>query len=61
MSVSCTEVLGYRVEIWERPPAPDVPDPLKLLYNNRPDLIVSMTGHPATRVLEFLYDTFSAQ
>jgi hypothetical protein len=60
MSVFCTEVLHYQVEIWERPPAPDVPDPLKLLYNNRPEVIALVTGHPATRLLEFLYDASSA-
>jgi hypothetical protein len=60
MSVYCTEVLGYRVEIWERPPAPDVPDPLKLLYDSCPDLVANVTGHSVTRVLAFLYDSPSA-
>jgi hypothetical protein len=60
MSVFCTEVLGYRVEIWERPPAPNLPDPLKLLYDNCPDLIGSVTGHPASRLVEYLYDASPA-
>jgi hypothetical protein len=55
MSVFCTEVLGFSTEVWERPPAPDVPDPLKLLYDNRPDLVARVTGQPARRMLSFLY------
>jgi hypothetical protein len=55
MSVYCTEVLGFRVEVWERPPAADVPDPLKLLYDQRPDVVTRVTGHPVARVLSFLY------
>jgi tRNA-dependent cyclodipeptide synthase len=55
MSVFCTEILGFSHEVWERPPAPDVPDPLKLLYNERADLVSRVAGRPATRVLRFLY------
>jgi hypothetical protein len=55
MSVYCTEVLGFRVEVWERPPAAGAPDPLKLLYDERPDLIARLTGRPVARVLSFLY------
>ena len=36
MSVYCREVLGFCNEVWERPPAPEIPDPLKLLYAHRP-------------------------
>ena len=54
MSVYCTEVLGYWMEVWERPPAQDVPDPLKVLYDDRRPLIERMMGHPARRVLDFL-------
>lgn len=54
MSVYCTEVLGYWMEVWERPPAPDVPDPLKLLYADRRALIEHVTGRSARRVLDFL-------
>jgi hypothetical protein len=56
MSVFCTEVLGYCIEVWERPPAPDLPDPLKLLYDSRPEVVARATGHPPRRVLRFLYD-----
>jgi len=56
MSVFCTEVLGYWQEIWERPPASDVPDPLKLLYNERQQAVVRATGQPARRALKFLYE-----
>ena len=56
MSVYCTEVLGYWTEIWEQPPPPNLPDPLKLLYEHRPDLLAKVTGHPANRILEFLFD-----
>lgn len=55
MSVYCTEMLGYSREVWERPPTPDIPDPLKLLYDERPDLVERLTGRPAARVLHFLY------
>jgi hypothetical protein len=55
MSVFCTEMLGYSNEVWERPPAPEIPDPLKLLYDERPELVERLTGHPTTRALSFLY------
>jgi tRNA-dependent cyclodipeptide synthase len=55
MSVYCTEMLGFSNEVWERPPRADVPDPLKPLYDERRELITSLTGHPATRVLTFLF------
>jgi hypothetical protein len=53
MSVFCTELLGYWVEIWE---AADIPDPLKLLYEHRAHLVAKVTGHPANGVLTFLFD-----
>lgn len=55
MSVFCTEVLGFWMEVWERPPSIEMPDPLKLLYDNRPHLVERATGHSVTRVLRFLY------
>lgn len=55
MSVYCTEMLGFSNEVWERPPRADVADPLKLLYDERHELITTLTGHPATRVLTFLF------
>lgn len=55
MSVYCTEILGYWIEVWERPPAPDQPDPLKLLYTDRIDLLEQAVGRPAVRILEFLF------
>jgi hypothetical protein len=55
MSVFCTEVLGFCNEVWERPPAADIPDPLKLLYRDRPELVARVTGRPVGRVLRFLY------
>jgi hypothetical protein len=55
MSVFCTEMLEYWTEVWERPPASDVPDPLKLLYDVQAELVSRVTGHPNLRVLEFLY------
>ena len=33
----------------------DMPDPLKMLYDFRPELIARVTGRPVTRVLRFLY------
>jgi len=59
MSVYCTEVLGYWEEIWERPPPGDVPDPLKLLYTDHPEIIRRTTGHAPRRVLRFLYEPVS--
>jgi hypothetical protein len=55
MSVFCTEVLRFGTEVWERPPAPGIPDPLKLLYQYRPVLVEHLIGRPATRALSFLY------
>jgi hypothetical protein len=55
MSVYCTEVLAFCNEVWERPPSPDAPDPLKLLYRNRPGVVARVTGHPTARSLFFLY------
>lgn len=55
MSVYCTEVLGLRNEVWGRPPAPEIPDPLKLLYAHRSDLVTRVTGRPTVRKLHFLY------
>ena len=55
MSVFCTEVLGFSNEVWERPPAADVPDPLKLLYEDRPELVTRVPGRPVARRLQFLY------
>jgi tRNA-dependent cyclodipeptide synthase len=61
MSVYCTEVLGFSNEVWERPPQADVPDPLKLLYDARHEVITHMTGRPTTRILSFLFpDTQNA-
>jgi tRNA-dependent cyclodipeptide synthase len=56
MSVFCTEVLGFWTEIWEKPPSRSLPDPLRLLYANRPNLLAKATGHAANRVVEFLFD-----
>jgi tRNA-dependent cyclodipeptide synthase len=55
MSVYCTEVLGFCNEVWERPPPPDIPDPLRLLYQHRPELVTRITTRPAVRTLHFLY------
>jgi hypothetical protein len=55
MSVYCTEMLGYSREVWERPPTPDISDPLKLLYDERPALVERLTGRPPARLLQFLY------
>ena len=55
MSVFCTEVLGFWTEVWERALERDVPDPLKLLYDFRSELVTRLTGHAVLRVLDFLY------
>ena len=55
MSVFCTEILGFSNEVWERPPQPGAPDPLKLLYEQRRELIPPLTGREASRVLSFLF------
>ena len=55
MSVYCTEVLGYSHEIWERPPANDLPDPIKLLYEQRPQVVVAAVGHPTHRSQHYLF------
>jgi hypothetical protein len=47
--------LGFSNEVWERPPAPGVADPLKALYQKRPELVTHVTGRPVARVLRFLY------
>ena len=55
MSVYCTEVLGYSHEIWERRPANDLPDPIKLLYDERPEVVVAAVGHPTRRSQHYLF------
>jgi hypothetical protein len=60
MSVFCTEILGFWVEIWERQPAPEIPDPLRLLYCNCPELVVRATGRSVSRALKFLFEGPSA-
>ena len=55
MSTYCTEVLGFSREVWERPPALGAPDPLKILYENRPELVEQATGRPVARTLSFLF------
>jgi hypothetical protein len=55
MRVFCTEVPGFSTEVWERLPRTDMPDPLKLLYGERQELITQLTGQPARRVLTFLF------
>ena len=55
MSVYCTEKLGFSTEVWERAPQADAPDPLKLLYRDRPYIVSAITGRPTTRVLNFLF------
>lgn len=54
MSAYCTEILRYSTKVWERPPARDVPDPLKLLYDERKELVERVIGGSAMRVLVFL-------
>ena len=56
MSVFGTERLGYAVEIWERPPAPDIPDPLKILYGQHLSLVADAIEGPPKRKLDFLYE-----
>jgi hypothetical protein len=56
MSVFCTENLGYWLEIWERPPAANCPDPIRLIYETRPQVVIRATGHQPRRILQFLYD-----
>jgi len=55
MSTYCTEVLGFSHEVWERPPALGAPDPLKTLYENRPELVEQAIGRPVARTLSFLF------
>ena len=59
MSVFSTEMLGYAVEVWERQPAADIPDPLKFLYEQHVALVTGTTEKPAVRRLDFLYETSS--
>lgn len=56
MSVYCTEILNFQNEVWERPPAPEIPDPLKVLYQCRPHLVSRVTGRSIARRLHFLFD-----
>ncbi len=59
MSVYCTEMLRFCVEVWERPPAAGSPDPLKVLYEHGRELIRTVAGHAPARELRFLYDEVS--
>lgn len=56
MSVYCTELLGYATEIWERPPARDIPDPLKVLYQQHVSLVANAIDRSAARRLDFFYE-----
>lgn len=56
MSVFATEILGYTAEVWERPQAPEIADPLKVLYDQHISLVAEATGKPAVRQLGFLYE-----
>ena len=56
MSVYCTEVLGYHTEVWEKPLAPDAPDPLGVLYGRHPEIVRQVCGkRTLERRLAFLY------
>lgn len=55
MSIYCTEILSYWFEIWERPLAADSVDPLRILYENFPDIVTTACQRPRTiRRLRFL-------
>src|SRR5262245_8062457 len=56
MSVFCTEYLGYQVEVWERRPPPEIPDPLKLLYRDCRGVVQSVIGGHPSRQITFLYE-----
>ncbi len=57
MSLYCTEILSYRTEIWERPLEPDAPDPLRILYEDFPHIVMTACNRPRTiRRLSFLSD-----
>jgi hypothetical protein len=60
MSVFCTEILGYQMEIWERRPPPEIPDPLKLLYGDYRGIVESVAGGTPKRQLTFLYEADAA-
>ncbi len=55
MSMYATEILGYTTEIWEKPPARDVPDPLRVLYEQYPEVVESIIGRSHLRKLRFLF------
>ena len=56
MSVYCTEILSYHTEVWEKPLEPDAPDPLGILYNRHPEILLSVCGKDRLdRRLRFLY------
>ena len=57
MSIYCTEILGYWNEIWERPLEADAVDPLRILYEKHPDIVMAACDRPHTiRRLNFLFD-----
>jgi hypothetical protein len=55
MSVFCTELLGYRCEVRERPLQPGIPDPVHLLYTHHRPLIAQATGRFPMRRMLHLY------
>ncbi|MBT5496106.1 MAG: hypothetical protein HOK54_10220 [Alphaproteobacteria bacterium] len=55
MSVYCSEILGYETEVWERPPKPEVPDPLKVLYASHRSIVEGVIGKSCRRELVFLH------
>lgn len=56
MSIFCTEMMGFWTEVWERPPPPDMPDPLGLIYNGRTKIVQRVAEREVRRVLTFLYE-----
>lgn len=56
MSVYCTEILDYRIEVWERPLQPAASDPLGVLYARHPEIVREACGKAKLdRRLKFLY------
>ena len=48
-------LIGFFNEVGEQPLRTDIPAPLKLIYSQRRELVVRLTGRDPTRVLSFLF------
>ena len=53
MSILLTEYLGYSIEIWEKPPNPNIPDPISVLYDEGKKTLLNILNKKETSRNQF--------